>query len=128
MLSFNPKKNISIGDYFYSYFNHYSFLFGSFTRYRKTFKNYFEVIKKFRNNEFEIDCVLRNGDKKILNMFQIIMYTRNVQNFCNFNKDILSIKIRDLPEIKMLDWKNNGDFFSTVFYNDEYVHILYKPN
>ena len=31
----------------------------------------FEVIKKFRNNEFEIECVLRNGDKKILNIFQI---------------------------------------------------------
>jgi FkbM family methyltransferase len=126
MLSFNPKKNISIYDYFYSHFNHYGFLFGSFNRYRKTFKNYFEVIKKFRNTEFEIECVLRNGDKKILNIFQIIMYTRNVQQFCKFNKDILSIKIHDLPEIKMTDWKNNGDFFSTVLYNDEYKSLPIK--
>ena len=26
----------------------------------------------------------------------------------------------DLPEIKMADWEDNGDFFSTVLYDDEY--------
>jgi len=123
MLSFEPRKNISLGDYVLSYIRYYYFLFESFNRYRKTFKNYIDVIKKFRRNESQIRCILRNGDVKILNKFQIIMFTRNVEKYCKFNKEVLSIKIRDLKEIKMIDWESNGDFFSTALYNDEYQSL-----
>ena len=123
MLSFEPTKNISFGEYLYAYIQYYYFLFQSFNRYRKTFKNYLDVIRKFRRNELQIKCVMRNGDIKTLNKFQIILFTRNVEKYCKFNKEILSIKIRDLPEIKMIDWENNGDFFSTALYDDEYQSI-----
>ena len=123
MLSFKPTKNISFGEYLYAYIQYYYFLFQSFNRYRKTFKNYLDVIRKFRRNELQIKCVMRNGDIKTLNKFQIILFTRNVEKYCKFNKEILSIKIRDLPEIKMIDWENNGDFFSTALYDDEYQSI-----
>jgi len=123
MLSFKPTKNISFGEYLYAYIQYYYFLFQSFNRYRKTFKNYLDVIKKFRRNELQIKCVMRNGDIKTLNKFQIILFTRNVEKYCKFNKEILSIKIRDLPEIKITDWENNGDFFSTVLFDDEYQSI-----
>jgi len=123
MLSFEPTKNISLGENLSSYMRHYYFLFQSFNRYRKTFKNYWDVIKKFRQNESKIKCIMKNGDVKILNKFQIIMFARNVEKYCKFNKEILSIKINNLSEIKMIDWESNGDFFSTALYNDEYQSL-----
>ena len=123
MLSFKPVENISFVDHIFSYLNHYYFIFQSFNRYRKTFKNYFRVIKKFRGNESKIECILKNGDVKFLNKFQIIMHTRNVEKYCKFNEELLSIKINSIPEIKMNDWESNGDFFSTVLHNDEYKSL-----
>jgi len=122
-LSFDPRKNIGVGEYFFSYAQNYNYLLESFNRYRKTFKNYIEVIRKFRANESEINCVLKNGDTKTLSRFEIIMHTRNTEKFCKITDDILSIKIRDLEEILMTDWQENGDFFSTVLYDDEYELI-----
>ena len=36
-----------------------------------TNNNYLDVIRKFRRNELQIKCVMRNGDIKTLNKFQI---------------------------------------------------------
>jgi FkbM family methyltransferase len=126
MLSFRPNENISLVENLTSRIQHYYFLFQSFNRYRKTFKNYLDVIKNFRKNELRIKCIMEKGDVKILNKFQIIMFTRNVEKYCKFNNEILNIKIRDLAEIKMTDWENNGDFFSTALYNDEYESLPIK--
>ena len=51
------------------------------------------------------------------------MHGHNLLNFCEFTDEILTIQIRDLPKIRMLDMETNGDFFTGVLFDDEYEQI-----
>lgn len=126
MISFPPAKNMTFFEYVYSYIKHFQNLFDGFLRYRRTYKNYFHVIKKFRTNDYPIKAVLRNGKNLTLNRFQVLTIARGLENYCNFNNDLLVMKIRNMPEIKMYDWEYNGDFYSTVLFHDEYESLDIK--
>jgi FkbM family methyltransferase len=120
---FNIKKNMTFGEYLLSYIRYFKYVYNGFFLYKKTFKNYFHVIKSLKNEKFPIKCILQNNEIFLLNKFQVIMHGHNLLNFCEFTDEILTIQIRDLPKIRMLDMETNGDFFSGVLFDDEYEQI-----
>ena len=120
---FNTKRNMTFSDYLFSYINYFKFFWNGFFTYKNAFKNYFHVLQSLTNEKFPINCVLKNGTRLSLNRFQVIMYAHDLIHFCKFDNDVLSIQIRDLPKIMMVDWMYNGDFFSGVLFDDEYEKI-----
>jgi len=120
LLSFNVNKNISFLDYLSC---HIKLLFGPINdlrSYRKVYQNYLNVILNKRKNNYPIKAILRNG--KILTIENIpqLRITRWAQeNNYEFQNELLIIKKKDFPEIKLYDWKENGDI-SGVFFEEQY--------
>ena len=90
---FNIKKNMTFGDYLLSYIMYFKYVYNGFFLYKKTFKNYFHVIKSLKNEKFPIKCILQNNEISLLNKFQVIMHGHNLLNFCEFTDEILTIQI-----------------------------------
>ena len=86
----------------------------------------FSVLKTYQDNSYPIKTVLRNGRSITLkNRFQTTIITRRLENFFEIENDLLLIKMKNLPTIKLYDWEENGDKFG-VFYNQQYLDLPVK--
>lgn len=120
MISFNVKKNITFCDNLYCHLRLLRQPLDDLFSYRKAYKNYIQVIKNKRSNNFPFKAILRNGvTVTIENISQLRITRWASENSCKFLKDILVIKMKNFPEIKLYDWKDNGDIRG-VFFEDVY--------
>ena len=55
------SNEITIYEYIFGFINSIKNKISWFKKYKHTFKNYFEVVNKIRNNEFPINGILKNG-------------------------------------------------------------------
>jgi len=126
LLSFNVNKNMTFAENLNS---HLKLLFqplSDFHSYRKDYKNYFRVIMNKRSNRYPFNATLRNN--KILsieNISQLRITKWASENIFEFKNDLLIIKKADFPEVKLYDWKDNGDIRG-VFFDDEYKFLPVK--
>jgi len=98
-----------------------------FKRYPSSYKNYFHVFWKRLSKKYPIDAILKDGSKlRITNKNEFRISKESKKNHFYFQNDLLIINNKNLPEIKMSDWENNGGIAS-VFFDDEYG-FLPVPN
>jgi len=120
MLSFNVRKNITFFDYISSYPRYIMHRFGVFCHYLRTYRNFCHVINRILAKEFPIKDTLRNGKHLTLyNGFQAETILLGVENYYEIQNELLVIKKKDLPVVKLYDWENNGAVAS-IFFDDEY--------
>ena len=123
MLSFKAKNNISYVDYLYCHLRYLYKPVEYFQNSRKAYKNYLQVIYNQRRNNYPFKAILRNGDiVSIENISQLRITRRALENYCDFQNDIILIKKKGFPEIKFYDWQENGDIIS-IFFEDEYSSL-----
>jgi FkbM family methyltransferase len=115
--SFNVHFNITFFDFFKSFFIYGQRYFLAFNRYRKSYKNYFSVLKQVRNQHFPIIAILKNGKKLILkNGPEAAIHAYGSKNF-QINDDELTIKNEFLPNVSLIGWKDNADLYEIYFQN-----------
>jgi len=130
MLSYNPRKNMSFFEFIRLHFSVYVeyFLkpFKEIIVYRRTYRNFVEVIKMKKSNQYPIKAILRNGTKVNLNnLFQVRMHKWRLKENCEFDDEFLIIHKDGFPPIKLFDWEENGDL-GDVFFEDEYKFLPVK--
>lgn len=87
--------------------------------FRKHYKNYLHVIKKYRIREFPIDAVLSNGKKiHINNRTEVLFATSNAEKFFRIDGEYLTIQEKKFDGIKFVDWIDNGDLIGVFIYED----------
>lgn len=127
MISINARKNMKFFEFLGCYFNLYSgFLlepFRDLMTYRRTYKNFLQVIKKKRSGQYPIKAVLKdNSTVNLDNLFQVRMHHWGVKDNCKFKDNILIIEKKGFPKIELVDWEENGDL-GAVFFEDEYKYL-----
>lgn len=116
----------------YDFFNCYRkfFLqpFEDFLILKKAYKNYFHVILKKKMKSYPITAEFRKGTTvTIENNHQYLVSKWFEEKICRFENNMIIIKKRNLPEIKFLDWEDNGDL-SSVFLKEDYNSLPVKGN
>lgn len=113
-------------EFIMSYPRWYSFYFDVLKRYSKTYKNFLNVLIKAKRNEFPIFAVLKNNqEKKFVSQMDLGATSEGFGNMYEFQDDVLIIKKKNLPQIKMFGAKNNGDV-GTVFLREGYQTLPVK--
>lgn len=129
MNAYNMNRNISFYDYvcvnLRSIARNFFQPVYDFKENWQTFKNYRYVIKQKRTNNYPIHAKLRNGQIiSLKNIFQVRAIKWAGTNNCFFQNDAIVIKIKSLPEIKLLHWEHDIDL--GVFFEDEYKSLPVK--
>jgi FkbM family methyltransferase len=105
-------KNMTLKQYILSY----SYLTNSFIRYRKTYKNYFHVMKNLLRKQFPITAMLRNGKEiKLKNYYETYLTSFGIFNEYSFDGSIIEISTKDFTSVKMDLGENNGDIYGVFF-------------
>lgn len=95
-------------------------------KFKNKFKNYFYVLKKYRNREFPIHAVLSDGRKITYNNRTSILFEiRGLSNFFIINDKELQINKKEFGMIKFENWEDNGDFIG-VFIDEEYKKLTFR--
>jgi len=95
-------------------------------QFKKHYKNYLHVIRKYRKREFPIEAVLTNGKSvDIKNRTEVLFETSNAWRFFKIDGDHLIIKKDDFNDTKFIDWIDNGDLIG-VFINEDYKMLSVK--
>ena len=91
--------------------------------YRKAYKNYLQVIyNKIRKN-YPFKAILLSGTTlSIENIWQLRVTRGAMENDCDFQNDLLVIKKKGFPEVKLYDWEENGDV-RAVFFDEQYKSL-----
>ena len=104
------------------------YCFDSFLYYLKTYKNFYSVIRRKRANKFPIYAILRNGEHITFhNKFEALATAHGLRKCYDINNDILIIKKKDLPLVRLYGWEDNGDLFA-IFFEDTYGSLPVKNN
>jgi FkbM family methyltransferase len=115
-------NNITIKEFFSS-FTH---LFEPFNRYRKTYKNFLNVMFNVINQKYPIHATLKNGQKKILNnYYESYLTTHGIIDSFQIENNLISISKPNLPELTFDLGNNNGDVYS-VFFEEAYKFLPVK--
>ena len=120
---FDVLKNMTLGEYIKSY-RHLS---DSICRYRRTYRNYLNVIANVLRNRYPINAILRNGQKSTLNnYYEVCLTSFGLMNSCSIEDGIITISKNDLPnKVKLVFGQNNGDIYG-VFFNEAYKFLPVK--
>ncbi len=119
--------NITVLDLILSLYQFITIRIKNFLRYKKTYQNYYEVIKKFSKNKFPISGILRNGNSIILkNKFITTLFTLEGNEIIKFEKNYAVIETAsNIPRVKFIDFEDNGDLLS-IFIKNEYRDFYVK--
>lgn len=90
-----------------------------FLRYKKTYKNYIQVIRKILHNDYPIDGILRNGKTvRITDPFYNKLISNGLFPFIEIKNDILEIKKTNLFDgLKFFGYRY-GDILAVFFQKD----------
>jgi FkbM family methyltransferase len=95
-------------------------------KFKKKYKNYFYVLRKYRKREFPITATLLDGSEVILhNRMSVLFEIRDLANFFIINDKELRINKEEFRTIKFENWEDNGDFIG-VFVEEEYKTLSFK--
>ncbi|MEX0656427.1 MAG: FkbM family methyltransferase [Nitrosopumilaceae archaeon] len=116
MQIFNVKKNITSSDYFFSHIRRFCQPIYDLRSYRKAYKNYPKVIHSKRINKYPIEAILQSGKIiSIKNISQLRIVTSALENDCDIQNDLIVIKKKGFPEVKLYDGIENGDIRASFF-------------
>jgi FkbM family methyltransferase len=127
-------KNISYLDFILGSFKFLKGLIKIFFIYKKTYKNYLEIIFNIVKKKPEIICVLHNGTSIVLSSFQLINLVANSFNhpefYFDFEHDLVKFKMQDANSLQICDVViyggiSNGDVLG-IFMTKEYDSIPIK--
>jgi len=114
---FKPEKNMTFQSYIKS---HFSYL-RSLSNYRKAYKNYLIVAYNVVRNNYPINAILKNGDKKILmsNFDVFATAHKNKNSFTIIDQNKISIELEDTGEKIVLYTfnKSGGGIYSAFLSN-----------
>jgi len=111
---------MTLGDFVYCYLRWLLQPIDDLFSYRRAYKNYLYVIKQKRSNKYPIKALLRNGIILTLeNISQLRIARWASVNCYEFKDELLVIRKKDFPEVKLYDWKENGDIRG-VFFEEQY--------
>lgn len=123
LFTFNVNKNIDFIDYLNCHLKLLLLPINDLRSYRKAYKNYLHVILNKRSNNYPIKAILRNDKILTIENISQLRITRWAQeNNYEFQNELLVIKKKGFPEIKLYDWKENGDI-SGVFFEEQYSSL-----
>ena len=119
-------KNMNLVDYPISYFNSFKIRIVGFLKYKKTYKNYLQIIWKVLHNNYPYDAILKNGDVvKVSDIFYNKLLVNGLFTLIEIKNDILEIKKPTLfTGLKFLGHQY-GDILA-VFYKKDYDFLNVK--
>jgi len=95
-------------------------------KFKKKYKNYFYVLRKYRKREFPITAKLLDGREMVLhNRMSVLFEIHDLTNFFIINNKELRINKEEFKTIKFENWEDNGDFIG-VFLEEEYKTLSFK--
>ena len=101
---------------FIQYIRSYLYLTNSFTRYRKTYKNYFHVMQSLLRKKFPINAVLKNGQKiKLKNYYETYLTSFGLFDEYRIENNIIEIFDKEFSTVKIDLGENNGDVYGVFF-------------
>ena len=101
---------------FFQYVKSYLHLISSFNRYKRTYKNYLQVMINITKKNFPIDATLKNGKKITLkNYYQAYLTSFGIFNEYKIQDSIITILKETLPEVKIDLGDDNGDIYAVFF-------------
>lgn len=124
------SNEITIYEYIFGFINSIKNKISWFKKYKHTFKNYFEVVNKIRNNKFPINGILKNGKnvniKSIDHGALLSLLESNTNLKYLENEDELIIKEFDNKEIHIFGIMRNIDAIFTFDQNPTYKFLPVK--
>jgi len=105
-------KNMTFSQYVKSYL----YLTSSFNRYKRTYKNYLQVMINITRKNFPIEATLKNGKKITLkNYYQAYLTSFGIFNEYKIQDSTITILKGNLPEVKIDLGNDNGDIYAVFF-------------
>ena len=119
---------MNIIDYPISYFNSFKIRIVGFLRYKKSYKNYFQVIRKVLNNDYPFNAILRSGETiKITDPFYNKLISKGLISFIQIKNEILEIKKINLFDGLLFSGHQYGDILAVFFEKDyEFLNVRNK--
>jgi len=126
MIAFNVRKNMTLIEYIICFVKFFLQPIEDIRSYRKSFKNYFHVIKRKRRNNFPIDVTLHDGTRHSIISIEELRLTRfALEKSWDFENELLIIKKENFPDVKLCDWRDNGDI-AAIFFENQYDFLVVK--
>ena len=125
---------VSIFDFLLGSTNFLKGMIQEFFLYRKTYKNYFEIILNLIKKKPEIMCILRNNTSIVLTSAQLINLVAESSShpefYFDFKNDLIKFKIFDehtsqIRDIVIYGGISNGDI-NGIFVNKDYQNVPIK--
>ena len=110
---------MNLVDYPISYFNSLKIRMVGFLRYKKVYKNYFQVIGKVLHNDYPFNAILRSGEiVKITDPFYNKLISNGLFPFIQIKNEILEIKKINLFDGLLFSGHQYGDILAVFFEKD----------
>jgi len=105
-------KNMTFSQYVKSYLH----LASSFNRYKRTYKNYLQVMMNIMKKNFPIDATLKNGEKIILeNYYQAYLTSFGIIDEYKIQDNIITIFRKNSSDVNIDLGNDNGDICAVFF-------------
>ena len=119
---------MNLVDYPISYFNSLKIRMVGFLRYKKVYKNYFQVIGKVLHNDYPFNAILRSGEiVKITDPFYNKLISKGLISFIQIKNEILEIKKINLFDGLLFSGHQYGDILAVFFEKDyEFLNVRNK--